>query len=152
VGAKEVVRESAPESVKESTVQLAARPVEPRRRPTKVAPIARGRYDLHVSVGQETLDKLHHVQALLSHKIPNGDLPAVLDRVLDRAIEQLEKKKFGATPKRRPPRGPSKDPHRVAAHVRHAVWQRDGNQRTFVSENGHRCAERSRLEFDHAVP
>jgi len=152
VDAKEVVRESAPESVKKSTVQLAARPVEQRRRRTKVAPIARGRYDLHVSVGQETLDKLHRVQALLSHKIPNGDLPAVLDRVLDLAIERLEKKKFGAGSKHHPLQRASKNSRRVPAHVRHFVWQRDGNRCTFVSKGGHRCAERSRLEFDHVIP
>ena len=149
---EEVVGGPAPEFVKESTVQLAARPVEPRRRPTKVAPIARGRYDLHVSIGQELLDKLHRVQALLSHKIPNGDLTAVLDRVLDLAIERLEKKKFGASSKRRPSTRPSSNPRHIPARIKHAVWQRDGNRCTFISESGHRCTEQARLEFDHAVP
>jgi 5-methylcytosine-specific restriction endonuclease McrA len=147
-----VVTEVPEEPLEESTVQLAARPVEPRRRPTRVAPIARGRFDLHVSVGEETLDKLHRAQALLSHTIPNGDLPAVLDRVLDLAIQQLEKKKFGGTSKHRPPQSPSRNPRHVPAHVRHVVWDRDGGQCTFVSENEHRCTERKLLEFDHIVP
>jgi len=31
------------------------------------------------------------------------------------------------------------------------VWERDGGQCTFVSEAGHRCPARTRLEFDHVV-
>jgi hypothetical protein len=40
----------------------------------------------------------------------------------------------------------------VPAHVRAAVWERDRGECTFVSEDGHRCGSRQRLEFDHAVP
>ena len=48
-------------------------------------------------MSQETHDKLRHAQALLGHRIPNGNLTEVLDRVLSLAIEQLEKNKFAAT-------------------------------------------------------
>jgi len=119
---------------------------------SKVEPIARERYVLRVCLGQATHHKLRHAEALLSHKIPSGDLAAILGRVLDLAIEQLEKRKFGASSKRRPAENPSKNPRHVPAHVRHAVWHRDGGQCTFVSETGLRCAERKRLEFDHAIP
>jgi len=74
--------------------QPAPGPVRAIPRRSKVEPIARERYVLRACVGQATLDKLHRAQSLLSHKIPNGDLPAVLDRVLDLAIESLEKRKF----------------------------------------------------------
>jgi hypothetical protein len=32
------------------------------------------------------------------------------------------------------------------------VWQRDGGQCTFVSDRGHRCEARTRLEIDHIDP
>jgi hypothetical protein len=32
------------------------------------------------------------------------------------------------------------------------VWERDGGRCTFVSDAGHRCEARARLEFDHAEP
>ena len=36
--------------------------------------------------------------------------------------------------------------------MKRAVWERDGGQCTFVSESGHRCESRTRLEFDHVEP
>jgi DNA-directed RNA polymerase specialized sigma54-like protein len=44
---------------------------------------------------------------------------------------------------------PSRNPRYIPAHVKRAVWERDGGQCTFVSETGRRCQERKRLEFDH---
>jgi membrane protein involved in colicin uptake len=32
------------------------------------------------------------------------------------------------------------------------VWARDQGQCTFAGENGHRCGERNRLQFDHIEP
>jgi 5-methylcytosine-specific restriction endonuclease McrA len=130
--------------------QPAPGPVGTKR--SRVEPIAQQRYVLRACLGQETLDKLHRAQALLSHKIPSGDLPAVLDRVLELAIQQLEKKKFGAASKHRPLKTSSSNPRHIPARIKHAVWQRDGGQCTLVSESGHRCMERKLLEFDHAVP
>jgi len=106
---------------------------------------------LSFSIGQATRDKLHRAQALLSHKIPDGDLATVLDRVLDLAIERLEKKKFGAS-SNHPARNRSSNPRHIPGHVRQTVWQRDGGQCTFVGKKGHRCNEARLVEFDHAVP
>jgi 5-methylcytosine-specific restriction endonuclease McrA len=131
--------------------QPAPGPVEVTPKRSRVEPIARERYVLRACLGQETLDKLRRAQALLSHKIPNGDLPAVLDRALDALIEQLEKKKCGSR-SNHPPRKPSNNSRHIPAHVRHAVWQRDGGQCTLVGESGHRCTETHLIEFDHAVP
>src|SRR5262249_45207922 len=111
----------------------------------KVEPIAKDRYLLRACVGQASLDKLHRAQALLNHKIPNGDLPAVLDRILDLAIQQ-KKKKFGASSKHRTSTKPSNNPRHVPERIKHTIWHRDGGQCTFVSESGHR------LRFDHVVP
>jgi len=132
--------------------QPAPGPVATIPKRSKVEPIARSRYLLRPCLGQATLDKLHHVQALLSHTIPDGDLQAVLDRVLDLAIGQLEKKKFGDGSKAAPPQRCSKSARHIPTHTRQAVWRRDGGQCTFESESGYRCTERKLLEFDHVEP
>ena len=64
---------------------------------SEAVPLAVGRFTLRLSMSQDTHDKLQYAQSLLSHAIWNGDLEQVLGRVLDLAIEQLEKRKFGAT-------------------------------------------------------
>jgi len=92
---------------------------------SKTAPIAAERFALQVTIGRGTHDKLRHAQALLSHRVPSGDLAEVLDRVLDLAIKQLERQKFAATDQPRPARR-STSPRTIPAHVQRAVWQRDG--------------------------
>jgi len=119
--------------------------------PFKIAPIAPERFTLQVTISQSAHDFLRSAQALLSHQIPNGDLGKVLERALELAVQQLEKRKFAQTERPRPARQSSK-PRTIPAHIRRAVRERDGNQCTFVSERGRRCAARERLEFDHIDP
>jgi 5-methylcytosine-specific restriction endonuclease McrA len=102
-------------------------------------------------LGQETHDKLRHAQALLGHAVPSGELSQVIDRALDALIQTLERRKFAATSRTRPRRS-SANGRYVPAEIRRAVWQRDGGQCTFVSDKGHRCEARERLEFDHVDP
>jgi hypothetical protein len=110
--------------------------------------VAHERYVLEVTIGRTTREKLRHAQALLSHRLPGGDLAQVIDLALDALNERLERRKLGATQRPRRPR-PGADPRYVPAHIRRLVWERDGGRCTFVSESGRRCDERSRLEFDH---
>jgi len=131
--------------------QPAPGPVAAIPRRSRVEPIARDRYVLRACLGQATLDKLNRARSLLSHKIPNGDLSAVLDRVLDLAIESLEKRKFAATREPRKTRATRSARH-VPAEVKRAIWERDRGQCTFVSDSGHRCTSRTLLEFDHVTP
>jgi hypothetical protein len=111
--------------------------------------LAPERFHLEVTFGRKTHDKLRYAKDLLGHELPSGELAQVLDRALDALIEKLEKRKFAATP--HPPRGgrPSVNPRHIPAHVKRAVWARDGGQCTFVSGAGRRCAARKLLEFDH---
>ena len=121
--------------------------------PPKVVPLAAERYALQVTIDQRTHDQLRYTQELLSHQIPSGNLAQVLGRVLRVAIRQLEKRKFaGSVERRRASRRPTRSARHVPAHVKRAVWLRDGGQCTFVSENGHRCAACNFLEFDHVDP
>ena len=118
----------------------------------KVTPLSSQSVALQVTLERETHEKLRHAQELLGHQIPSGDLAQVLDRVLDLAIAQLEKQKFATTarPRRRDGRA-SQNPRHIPAHVRRAVWERDGGQCTYVSDTGHRCQARKPLEFDHVL-
>src|SRR5438034_2642624 len=129
--------------------QLAPAQVHPR---SKLAPVAPERFLLQVTIGRSTQEKLRYAQQLLGHALPSGDLAQVLERALDALIERLEKRKFAATPRPRRSARPSPDPRHVPAHVKRAVWERDGGQCTFTSDSGRRCPARTRLEFDHADP
>jgi hypothetical protein len=95
-----------------------------------------------------TRDKLRHIQDLLSHAVPSGDINEVFVRALDTLEAQLEKRMFSRTERPRAMRG-SANPRCIPAAVRRAVAERDGGRCTFVSETGHRCAATRLLEFDH---
>ena len=140
------VEASGPGSLGVLASQLAPGRVAPR---SSVAPVAPERFHLQLMVGRGTRDKLRYAQALLGHQLPSGDAAEVLDRALDALIEKLEKRKFAATPRPRPSKRWSTNPRHVPAHVKRAVWERDGGQCTFVSEAGRRCPARKLLEFDH---
>jgi HNH endonuclease len=120
------------------------------------------RYRVQFTIGKESHDKLRRVQDLLRREIPDGDPGAIFDRALTLLLEKVEKAKLGAAAKPRPrsirpgtdrelrtPILPSRD---VPRHVQRAVSQRDGGQCAFVSKGGHRCTERTFLEFHHIVP
>ncbi len=145
----------------------------------RMTPLSHRRYALQVTVDQETFDLLRRAQDLLGHELPAGDLAQVLTRALEALVANLEKRKFAATSRAREipdasaaaaspagrgapgrgtgpgawsPRGDAEpNPRHVPAHVRRAVWARDGGRCTFVSANGRRCEARARLEFDHEL-
>ena len=118
----------------------------------RVAPVSPGRYTFQLTIGQGTHDKLQYAQALLSHRLPSGDLAQVLDRALDALIDRLEKQKLAATTRPQPRSRPSARARHIPAQVKRVVWQRDQGRCTFVSETGRRCAARKFLEFDHVDP
>lgn len=131
-------------------VQPVAIPVAPKVRP-KITPISPGRYIVQVTFLKAAHDKLRHAQDLLSHAVPTGDVAQVLERGLDSLICELEKRKFGSAAKPRAPRAPAAR-RSIPAHVRHAVYKRDGARCSFVGRDGQRCASMKRLEFDHILP
>ncbi len=120
------------------------------------------RYRVQFTIGKDSHDKLRRLQALLRREIPDGDPGAIFDRALTLLLEKVEKAKLGAAAKPRPrPIRPGADRHLrtpilpsrdVPRHVQRAVSQRDGDQCAFVSKDGHRCTERTFLEFHHIQP
>ena len=119
--------------------------------PSRVTPLAPERFAFQTTIAQATHDKLRHVQDLLGHRVPAGDLAAVLDLALDALVEKLEKQRCAATSKPHAARATTNARH-VPAPVRRAVWKRDGGRCTFVGDTGHRCDARGDLELDHVIP
>jgi hypothetical protein len=120
------------------------------------------RYRVQFTIGKESHENLRRLQALLRREIPDGDPAAIFDRALTLLLEKVEKAKLAAAAKPRPrpirpgadrqlrtPIVPSRDTPR---HVKRAAWRRDGGQCAFVSRDGHRCGERTFLEFHHIQP
>jgi hypothetical protein len=121
------------------------------------------RYRVQFTIGKESHEKLRRVQDLLRREIPDGDPAAIFERALSLLLEKVEKAKVGAATKPRAPRPirpgadrqlrtpvvPSRD---VPRHIKRAAERRDGGQCAFVSRDGHRCTERSFLEFHHIQP
>jgi len=135
----------------------------PPARPAVVVPLAPERYKVQFTASAATREKLRRAQELLCHRIPGGDVAAVIDLALDVLVRDLEKKKFAATERPRGsasglaalrvdgPAAPGASRH-IPAEVKRAVWQRDQGRCTFAGPNGVRCTERGPLEFDHIRP
>jgi hypothetical protein len=115
----------------------------------RVAPLAPQRYGVQFTLDQAGHDLLRHVQDLLGRQVVAGDIAEVVVRALKVYAAKLEKQKLAATEQPRPARCPRPGSRHIPAHVKRAVWERDGGQCTFVSESGHRCEARSSLEWDH---
>lgn len=130
----------------------------------RVTPRSPGRFALQVTIDAATHDKIQYARTLLSHRVPSGDLAQVLGQALDALIAKLEKRKFGATDRPRAVRGRTasapgldtpdvtRERRAIPAHVKRAVWERDGGRCTFRSDTGRRCEARSFLEYDHIEP
>ena len=137
-----------PPTVVQSPGPSAPEPIDAR---PKVTPLAPRRFALQLTMSHEMHDDLRRARELLGHQVPSGDVAEVIHRALKLLVSQLERAKFAATDKPRPPRV-TQSARYIAAHVKRAVRERDGDQCSFVSERGQRCQERTRLEFDHVDP
>jgi hypothetical protein len=117
-----------------------------------VKPLAPQRFALQVTIDEETHDALRYAQDLLGHELPPGDVASVLKMALQALVPELERRRFAATDQPRAARQQGARSLRcIPAQVRRAVWKRDQGRCTFVSEDGHRCAERRFIQFDHVL-
>ena len=105
---------------------------------------------IRMTVDRATQERLRYAQSLLSHAVPSGDVAQVFDRALVALISQLERRKFGAGA--RPRARVASGSRYIPADVRHAVWHRDQGRCTFIGTDGHRCASKWSLQFDHVQP
>jgi hypothetical protein len=135
-------------------------PPVPARRPI-IETTSPERYRVQFTMGKDGHDTLRRLQDLLRREIPNGDPAVIVERALAVLLEKVEKAKFAATrnPKCSRPIRPGTDKAGTAtasrdipSDVQRAAWRRAGGQCEFVGKNGHRCTERTFLEFHHIVP
>jgi hypothetical protein len=152
VGAAEVTDRLDPNPVDApgetgSGAQLDLDPVDAQVPDSRATSCAADRYALQ-QLSRPLREKIEYAQSLMSHRVRPGDAVTVLNRALDSLIAKLEQQKFGATTRPRRART-GKNPRHVPNAVKRAVWLRDQGRCTFVSEDGHRCGSRQRLEFDH---
>jgi hypothetical protein len=138
-------------------------PVAPR---ALVRPLAPDRYEIRFTASEEMRDKLRLAQDLLGHAIPSGDLAQVFDRALTLLVDNLMRKKHGATrhPRPRSSCGQSgdsvntgdsaniRDSANILAAVRRTVFARDAGRCAYVAMNGRRCGERRFIEYHHVHP
>src|SRR3990172_5527182 len=127
-----------------------APPVAPR---PELRPLAEDRYVLKLTLSAPVRDKLLEAQALLRHRLPSGDLDAVLGRALAAPPRGLPQGKIRQTP---PPPPPAPPPRAGRRHLPNAVQrqvaERDGHQCSFVDDQGRRCQERAPLHYHHLHP
>lgn len=107
---------------------------------------------VNVALEKRVHEALQYARALLSHSLPLASESQVIERALHDLIAKVERAKFGAAKRPRPPRPNELRARGIPAHVRRVVWLRDGGQCTFVSESGRRCEARRLIEFDHIEP
>ena len=117
----------------------------------QIAPIAEERYVVRASVSKGFIDDLKTVQALLSHKIPDGDLEQVLHECLRIAAANLTKKRRGAGKPARPAAPATAKPRTryIPVAVRDEVWRRDDSRCAYVAPSGRRCNSTWQLEIHH---
>jgi len=148
---------------------LSTAPLAPPTRRPIIEMTAPERYRVQLTLGKESHDQLRRLQDLLRREIPDGDPAVIVSLALELLLERVEKQKRGATGKRPSPAAssaplpirPGADRVRwrsvvasrhVPRPVQRDVCRRDGDQCGFVSKDGHRCTERSFLEFHHLDP
>jgi hypothetical protein len=136
-----------------ASLLLSPPPPEPRpARPATLEPLAPGRYSVRFTASAELRDKLERLQALMRHKVPDGDLAKVIDVAVTRELERREAKRFGKTkaPRKRLAQTDTRPKSRyIPAAVRRFVERRDGGRCTYRDRHGRRCTKRHDLEFHH---
>jgi hypothetical protein len=151
-GAEVTGLSGSPASLRVPTLGLPAVPPATSLSRPLVVPLSPQRYRVQFTVGRETHDNLRRAQDLLRREIPDGDPGLIFDRALRLLLEDIARKKLAATSKPRPGRPTAERSRHVPAHVKRAVWLRDGGQCAFVARSGRRCRERAILEFHHVDP
>jgi 5-methylcytosine-specific restriction endonuclease McrA len=176
-GANDVASASPDAGEESSALQTdASAPASPAREDA-VAPgsLVPERYKVQFTATAEYVSLVEEAKALLSRAHRQATLEELHLRAMRALVSELTKKKYAVNdaaprePKREsgnraasctaPPDDASSVPHHtrrrgrhIPAAIRRAVFERDGNQCTYVSTTGKRCEETHRLEFHHLTP
>ncbi len=130
--------------------ESAAPAAVPSPRPARdsVEPLTADESRVHVTVSRRFLKKLEAARDALSHSHPDAGIEEILEAGLDLLLDRDAKRKGLVKNPRATPR-PSSNPDYVPAHVRRAVWKRDGGKCQFRLASGEICGSTLRLEIDH---
>lgn len=124
----------------------------PAPRSSCVRPLSPARYKVQFTLDADGLTLLERAQALMRHRMPDGDLAVLMTEALTLLVAQLEKTKAAATERpRADARRCTSRSRAIPAAVRRAVWARDKGRCAFVGTQG-RCTETGFLEFHHVRP
>jgi hypothetical protein len=139
-----------PERVAQPTEQVVHAPERvATRRPAVVAPLSPRRYEIRVTVDEETHEALRRLQDLLAHQVRDRDPAVIVSRALGLLLERTLAKKAAMTERPRTGKAPEERNRHIPAAVRRAVWQRDKGQCAFVDPKGRRCSATALLQFHH---
>jgi hypothetical protein len=151
--AREVVRPGEPNSP--GGLTLAASPPPPSTcaaRGDDMEPLTADLRRLHVTVSKTFLAKLDAARDALSHSNPGATMEEILEAGLDLFLERARKRRgVVAKPRKEPPPSDPASDH-IPAHVRRAVWIRDGGRCQWKMADGTICGSTFRVEFDHVHP
>ena len=123
---------------------------QPRESRDLAVPLTADLRRFHVNVSRRFLEKLEAAHAALSHSRPNATNEETLEAGLDLVLAQQAKRK-GMVEKPRKESPPAKPDH-LPAHVKRAVWVRDGGRCQWRIESGGICGSTYRVQFDHIIP
>ncbi len=133
------------------SLESAPAPAPVRRDPPSVQPLTADESRVHVTVSRGFLKKLEAARDALSHSHPGAGIEEILEAGLDLLLERDAKRKgLVKKPCATPP--PSSDPDYGPAHVRRAVFERDGGKCQFRLASDEICGSTRRLAIDHVTP
>ena len=117
-----------------------------------MTPLSEETFKIQFTASRAVRDKLRQAQDLLRHRVPDGNISAILDKALDLLIQEVQKERFAVG--RKAGRGSRQEAGNVSSRhipdaIKRTVYGRDGGRCTFTDERGQRCAETGALEFDH---
>jgi hypothetical protein len=138
-------------------VACAPRPAPPS---ADVEPLTAELRRLHVTVSRRLLEKLDAARDALSHSHPGASPEEIIETGLDLILQRHAKRKgLVEKPRKEPP--PKRTPsapslsrrgtrrEHVPAHVKRAVWKRDGGRCQWPLESGGICGSTHQVELDH---
>jgi hypothetical protein len=118
-------------------------------KPSAVEPLDAESVRLHLTISRDALAKLEAARDALSHSRPGASLGEIVEAALDLLLEQDAKRKgLVSKPRKEPPPSDPGSRH-VPAHVRRAVWTRDGGRCQYPMEDGRICGSTWQVELDH---
>ncbi len=123
-------------------------------RPAETRAVSESQWSLRVTVNRAFREDLETLRTLLGHKLPRGDLAAVLHEAIRCGIEKHGKRKGAVKLARKvgSKASPPKDPAKISAELRRQVWERDGGRCAWLGTDGKRCNSRWQVEVDHVDP